>query len=655
MQHRKLTFETLQHRELLTANTELFDDLNVTESETFSLDATDTDNSILLTNQSTVPARFTMRFNGNISVNTQDLVQQIRDFEVPGEPDMPDYEKAYHYLMEFHGHDRPLTGRTWMHEPSLYLNSIGAGLCDDAASALKLIWNGMGYESRVWLLSGHVVSEVYTGERWEMYDADLRLVYYNDDMQVAGVEELMENPHYIYSPKVRFDQADGSGVSHSKRTASFFWTTENNRVCTACTTNLPERDLVFEIPAGGTLQVGEITPERDLPNSLVQTSSLGLLTVTIPANSTGSLNIPLVLYDISGGPDDSVQLGDATFSLGTDAAFSHLNDEGTDSRFDAVTYANNSEPIQVHYLMNKQLTELLDQNVLEINHIGEATDLQAQVQGPLAKQFDFSDAAASEVVYFDGTEHFDVQDQEVSALLHSERNFEINATIQVDADDATRRPVADSFRFSFEIDDQNRPYAYYRASNNRWVGVRGQALPSNEMVDLKVRYEDGTLSLFVNGDLQGQRAGAGLHRDYLVQDLKIGGSSHMGGLFFKGHIDQVSIRELQDHEFEFQSVAVDEALEIVQDNDDEQVLIDGETNSTTPTENTVAQPEDTASTDAVLGDLTGDGLVTFDDFMVFAPNFGKSGENLAGDFDSDGQVSFLDFVILFRALSDAQS
>ena len=625
-----LSFESLQAREMMTGNI----DPGIDSTETFSLAANETHDSVLLTNESTITARFTMRFNGNISVNTQDLVEQIRAYEVPGEPDMPDYEKAYHYLMEFHSHDRPVSGKTWMHEPSLYLNSIGAGLCDDAASALKLIWNAMGYEARVWLLSGHVVSEVYTGERWEMYDADLRLVYYNDDMQVAGVEELMQNPHYIYSPKVRFDQADGSGVSHSKRTASFYWTTENNRVCTACTTNLEQRDLVFEIPAGGTLRVGELTPEREIPSSAVKASSLGLVTITIPANSTGSLNIPLALYDVTGGRRDNIRIGATRVSLGTDEAFANFNRDTTDARFQTISYENNAEPIQVHYLMNRNYTEVLAQNTIEINHVGDTTDLTAEVASPLAKRWEFptvqagtstGQTAAQTKQYFDGENFYEVDDPDVAALLHGEKNFEIEARVKVDAADGTRRPVADMFRLSFEIDSANRPYVYYRASNNRWVGVRGAQLPSNEWVDLGVRYEDGKLTLLVNGQVQGARVGSGFHRGYLVQDLKIGGSDHSGGLRFKGEIAELSIRGLADHPFAFQTTAVDQAF-----------AEGGETA-------TEVQPE------PVAGDLNDDGKVTFDDFLLFVPNFGKEGVDLAGDFDANGKVDYSDFLFLIQA------
>ena len=49
------------------------------------------------------------------------------------------------------------------------------------------------------------------------------------------------------------------------------------------------------------------------------------------------------------------------------------------------------------------------------------------------------------------------------------------------------------------------------------------------------------------------------------------------------------------------------------------------------------------------GDLDGNGTVAFEDFLVFAQNFGKrradEGFNAACDLDGDGEVGFPDFLI----------
>lgn len=383
MRIRRLTFETLPSREMLTGQVALEASSEVAES--FVLDADADDDSVLISNESNAMARFTMRFNGAFSVNSQDLVEQIRAFEVEGKPDLPDYEKAYYYMLKYHAHDYAVTDKFYMHEPSLYVNSFGVGLCGDSAGALKLIWNEMGYESRLWYLDGHVVSEVHTGERWEMYDADLRVHYYNHDTGlVAGVEELAANPQFIYHPTVRYDNLNGTGVNHSWRTAGFYSSTENNWICERCVEHVEERDLVFQIPAGGSLQFGEITPDRGLPSRLTDTDGLSVMTVTIPKDSEGTLDIPLALYDVTGSSSDSVQVGSQVLRLGTGRAFAYANREvgGFETggqRLDSISFSGNNDTIQIHYLVNKQITEILDENLVEIEHQGDPTELSVEL------------------------------------------------------------------------------------------------------------------------------------------------------------------------------------------------------------------------------------------------------------------------------------
>ena len=57
-------------------------------------------------------------------------------------------------------------------------------------------------------------------------------------------------------------------------------------------------------------------------------------------------------------------------------------------------------------------------------------------------------------------------------LVSANASFEINARIKLDSGDAVRRPVFDAFRFSVEIDAQNRPYTYFHQANAAWIGIR---------------------------------------------------------------------------------------------------------------------------------------------------------------------------------------
>ena len=150
-------------------------------------------------NSSLATIDFSMKLNGNFSVNTADLIANIKALPeaYKGEPD---YVKVWRYIVANRYHSYPLCAQYYQHDPSFFMNSMGFGLCDDSAFVAASIWRAMGYESRVWGLAGHVVPEIKINNRWELYDPDLEVIYYKKNGQVAGVEDLEKNPDLIKNP-----------------------------------------------------------------------------------------------------------------------------------------------------------------------------------------------------------------------------------------------------------------------------------------------------------------------------------------------------------------------------------------------------------------------------------------------------------------------
>ena len=510
--------------------------------------------TVVLRNDSEFTAEFTLKFNGNISVNLEDLVDQIRNWDAPGVNDLPDYEKAYHYLLEFHQHDFPVSGRTWMHEPSLYLNSLGAGFCDDAASALSLIWKGMGYESRIWLLKGHVVSEVHADERWQMFDADLRVVYRNRAGLVAGVEELVANPDLITNPQQR---DAGNPFVYSNRIASIY-STDDNEICTGCIGYTQSRDLVFQLPAGASIEFGEEHEfERGIPAAVSQApETLGQMRLNIPGGFDGTIDIPLALYDVQGELGDSVNISGVDAALGTDESFDLFNvDARTGNRIHDLEFDGSQGPVEVVYFFNSQFTQIEDVNSVEIEHRTEAVpEISVAFESPVAEKWTFADVAAAN---FQNQSYVDVSDSEVATLFDGEKSFELNAVVQPDSA-AVRKPIFDTFRVSLELDEQNRPYAYYRSEAGRWVGIKGPELSTEKLSRVRVTYENGLLRMFVNSrPVRMVTKVSPIDSSYPLHGPYIGKSDHVGGLYFEGTIQSVSVHEIRgDQQPEFRAAEV---------------------------------------------------------------------------------------------------
>ena len=555
-----LGLEQLEAKALLSANGGIAgaeSSFHDTRSDRFDLripgGASPEQYSIALTNESAFQAEFRMRFNGNISSNLQDLVQHIQTADIPGTTgDEPDYERVYHYMLQFHQHDFPLTQRMWQHDPIVYINSLGFGLCDDAATAMSIIWREMGYESRIWLLDGHVVSEVNTGERWEMYDADLRVHFFNRDGQVAGVEELANNPGIIRAPT---DPVSENPYLYSARMAQIYRTTENNRICTVCEEGLGRTDLTFQLPAGGRIEWGQSYSDKTLPTVHIDTATkFGQVKVTIPAGATGSVDIPLVMMDLQGTPGDAVTVGTRTIPLGTGDAFEFLStDTVAGNRVQAIEFDNNQAPIEIIYFLNERFAEVLSENLIEIEHVTESIpQLSASMNRVVGTEWKFGEqtpSGAAAGLTFDGAgDYIDISSTQAATLFTPHASFEITARFQLEPEDTSRRPIVDAYRFSLEIDSENRPYLYMRQSDGAWAKIRGEPLAADQWHDLSVIYNNGKLSLTVNGDLIGARAGLPMSATYALNGPYIGKSDHLGGLFFKGQIASVSLVQLQDRQ-----------------------------------------------------------------------------------------------------------
>lgn len=116
-------------------------------------------------------------------------------------PSMSDREKAqaiWQFTTTYFSHSVP----SWeaanrLDNPVRLINSYGYGFCDEFAAINAALWEAAGLKSRYWFLGGHTVSEVYYEGGWHLYDSDAKEYWLNERGEVAGVEELAQNPALI--------------------------------------------------------------------------------------------------------------------------------------------------------------------------------------------------------------------------------------------------------------------------------------------------------------------------------------------------------------------------------------------------------------------------------------------------------------------------
>jgi hypothetical protein len=155
-----------------------------------------------------------------------------------------------------------------------------------------------GYQTRLWNLSGHVVSEVLINGTWELYDADLCVYYYNSQGKVASVEDLETKPDLITNPINRL--ACAAKGAYSQNVANIYSSTDNNKNRTWSYENglddyllnihLPARGL-FEFPTIFASPIETFYNNKEAP---IYTNAR----LTIPRKWTGVLNIPFLINSI---------------------------------------------------------------------------------------------------------------------------------------------------------------------------------------------------------------------------------------------------------------------------------------------------------------------------------------------------------------------
>ena len=245
---------------------------------------------------------FQLNLNDSLFLSMNDLVNEINTLqdEVANEPIE---RKAWRFIFNNRYHWPPLTTQLWYHDPTLFFNSIGFGYCDDAATAYYFILKAFGFAARQWTLNGHVVPEVFVSGRWEVYDSDLQVYYYNHNGQIAGVEELEQDPGLISNP-INPISTYGDGFAYSSLVASLYASIEDNFIAPESyfkSVNPNYYHLQFQLPSSGALEFPYIfatpppTINTEFPYPPIYTNAR----ILIPKGSSFDDFVPLVIHAIT--------------------------------------------------------------------------------------------------------------------------------------------------------------------------------------------------------------------------------------------------------------------------------------------------------------------------------------------------------------------
>lgn len=323
---------------------------------------------ISLRNHAERDATFTLSYNGFEAfpspAEAAAHVQQMSP-RVPGES-FP--RKLWRYVRDNTYHNYPLNADNMWHDMWTTLNSLGWGFCSHVAAVYVEIARAAGYDARVWGLNGHVVPEIMVDGQWQMYDPDLAVYYLDRTGNVAGVEQLAEDPSLITAPSdpVLAQYAATQSGPYRQIIADIYSTRENNFIDVSTFVTVEDSgSTIITIPPGARLLLPgrwtgrPIGYDDDVPGEIQEFRQAKLV---LPEGWTGTLSAPWILWELEG--DGVIQIGERTFRAGSDELSQYLKAPG--SPVLNVSVSSNNGGLNLIFMINAIRYELLPENVINI-------------------------------------------------------------------------------------------------------------------------------------------------------------------------------------------------------------------------------------------------------------------------------------------------
>jgi len=309
----------------------------------------DLKNSFVITNPTNHSIEFQLDINHFFPLSDTSLLQIIR--QQAQQDTIPLEQAAWRFVANTSFHEIPYTGETWQHAPTLFLNSVGGGFCDDQASVLAKLWQKLGFQARVYGLEGHVVPEVHVNNRWEMFDPDHRIYYFDSTRQILSVKQLatLDSSQILDTlPNISCNPAFLATTPISRHyLRDFFETKADNKDQTAWHLNYPKISNQFSLPANSSL-VFTFNEKQKRMEAFVQ----------LEKGAEGTLQIPLVPFSANG--DCQFSLENKNFHAQQNFRFPHQQ------FFHQLKIQNTNQKTFIYYLVNPLLPFVKSKNELKV-------------------------------------------------------------------------------------------------------------------------------------------------------------------------------------------------------------------------------------------------------------------------------------------------
>jgi hypothetical protein len=262
-------------------------------------------------------------------------------------------EQTWRFVLDFSQHKNRVTKNNWHNNPLLLMNSSGGSQCGFRSATMVNILNFMGENARAWCVQGHVICEVLVEGKWQVYDPDLGVIYFNKNGAICSFEDLCTNPDLITSPYkiISISSICDSLTATSPELAQLYASREDN---TLFRTDFPQKDkceiIQFELPPNAKLSFPLFNENGN--------EKFALACLEIPPKWNGNIHIPLILYDLKGTA--SVFFAHRQINGGK-KQIQEIVSSCTNFEY-LIEIKNNNEGIKLYYLINPLIYFLEENN-----------------------------------------------------------------------------------------------------------------------------------------------------------------------------------------------------------------------------------------------------------------------------------------------------
>lgn len=245
---------------------------------------------IVISDTSNCGLNFSFSLNNNFWFNPDSMLNYIRNIEVSDTFNTnKEIIQAWEFVCSNSFHFNPISENRYIHHPGFLINSVGYGFCDDKSAALSLIWQKMGYNTRIHHVDGfHVFPEVYDCKKWKMLDPDYSLIYINKN-GIASLDEIRGNKDIIpVYCKLHKNNFTAPGTLNDPYSEKFKKSYNNSYLDNSVAEGIKWTELHFIFPKKTTVEFPII----------IDTISSPLCRITIPGNYIGLVQIPLIVKSI---------------------------------------------------------------------------------------------------------------------------------------------------------------------------------------------------------------------------------------------------------------------------------------------------------------------------------------------------------------------